>query len=327
MSKRKEPEGAAPADAVAGPPTPPRLGDHSSYMAEPLLPLDYVHIKVAGGRVLPAHAMKLVETCAALARSSELFVSASPARPAALSAPFDEYAEADVARFLLCIYDSAKLAARGEDAARPAVVRLAHALDAAPVLAAARRHMLAELQGSSTLTEVCSAAELASLFGWGDVRTESVSALVDGLQTLLGAATATPAQQALSDIDAFDVAHKVIEKCVPELATHVFGTLAANFRRLHAKASAAARDSALSPAEAAAAALVSANGTALEVDGRFMDLMSVPDLSSDITMIRTASKSHGLDWELILEPNGGDGDDGHPCVGVGLLGDWPKKAR
>jgi hypothetical protein len=47
--------------------------------------------------------MTLVLNCGALARSSELFAGASAERPAALSAPFDEYAKADVARFLKCI--------------------------------------------------------------------------------------------------------------------------------------------------------------------------------------------------------------------------------
>jgi hypothetical protein len=40
--------------------------------------------------VLPAHAATLVQHCGTLARLSELFVGASPERPAALSAPFDE---------------------------------------------------------------------------------------------------------------------------------------------------------------------------------------------------------------------------------------------
>jgi hypothetical protein len=104
-------------------------------------PLADVRIKVEGGVVLPVHAMALVQHCGALARSSELFVGASPARPAALSSPFDEFAEADVARFLQCIYTAAT-APEKEDVVQPAVVRLAHALDAAPVLAAARSHLL-----------------------------------------------------------------------------------------------------------------------------------------------------------------------------------------
>jgi hypothetical protein len=59
----------------------------------------------------------------------------------------------------------------------------------------------------------------------------------DALQAPLGAA-ATPAQQALSDVDAFDVAQSLIDNFAPELAARAVGTLAANFRRLHAKASA-----------------------------------------------------------------------------------------
>ena len=106
MGKRKEPErgaeaGAAAAPAAAAPPS--RLGDHSSYMPEPLRPLADVRLKLKGGATLLAHSVKLVEACGALARSSELFAGASAERPAALSAPFDEYEEADVKRFLKCI--------------------------------------------------------------------------------------------------------------------------------------------------------------------------------------------------------------------------------
>jgi hypothetical protein len=108
VSKRKEPEGAAP--AAAGPPLPPpRLGDHAAYMPEGLLALADVHVKVRGGLALPAHAVTLVQHCRVLARSSELFVGASPERPAALSSPFDEYAEADVAHFLRCVYTAVRL--------------------------------------------------------------------------------------------------------------------------------------------------------------------------------------------------------------------------
>jgi hypothetical protein len=122
MSKRKEPEGERALGAAGAPPPPARLGDHSSYMPEPLLPLADVRIKVKGGSTLPAHTMTLVLNCGALARSSELFVGASGERPAALSAPFDKYAEADVARFLKCIYAVAGAALLAKDAAQPAVV-------------------------------------------------------------------------------------------------------------------------------------------------------------------------------------------------------------
>ena len=76
MSKREE-----PAEAAAGP--PPRLGDHSSCMPEPLLPLADVRIKVKGGVVLPAHASALVLNCGVLARSSELFAGATSNAPVA----------------------------------------------------------------------------------------------------------------------------------------------------------------------------------------------------------------------------------------------------
>jgi hypothetical protein len=113
MSKQKEDERAP---AAAGP--PPRLGDHSSNMPEPLLPLADVQIKVEGGFTLLAHALKLVETCGALARSSELFAGASAERPAALSAPFDENAEAVVVRILVHLRRSGRRAGgRGRGAA------------------------------------------------------------------------------------------------------------------------------------------------------------------------------------------------------------------
>jgi hypothetical protein len=70
MSKRREPEDELAHAAAGAPSPPPRLGDHSSYVAEPLLPLADVRLKVKGGTALPAHALKLVETCGTLARSS-----------------------------------------------------------------------------------------------------------------------------------------------------------------------------------------------------------------------------------------------------------------
>ena len=325
MSKRKEPEGA-PAAAGAAPP-PPRLGDHSSYMPEPLLVLADVRIKVQGGATLLAHTMTLVLNCGALARSSELFVGASAERPAALSAPFDEYAEADVARFLKCIYTAAGSPFAAVDAARPAVVHLAHALDAASVLNAARRRWVEKVRPGATFPEICEADELAALCGWEDVRAEGAATLVEVLQEPLDAA-ATPAQQALSDVDAFDVARNVIDKCSPELSKLVFGTLAANFRRLHAKASVAARDSALNPAAAAAAALASTDGAAIEVDGRFVAALIVPDDADDRSLYGAVFQSHGLEWDLLFLPNGKEGDDTvRACVGLKLLGGWPKKVR
>ena len=327
MSKRKEPEDERAPAAVGAPPPPPRLGDPSSSMAEPLLPLADVRIKVQGGILLPAHASTLVQNCGALARSSELFADATSKAPSALSAPFDECAEADVARFLKCIYTSVGAALPAADAARPAVVRLAHALDAAPVLAAARRAFVELVQSGATVLEIAEAAELAALCGWEDVRAETEAVLVDGLQTPLGAA-ATPAQQVLSDVNAFDFARDLIDSCAPALAKRVVGTLAANFRRLHAKASAGARASALDPPAVAAAVLASVNKVALEVDGRFAASMDVPDFNDERPGFWAPFKSHGLEWSLILMPNGSQGNtDGRPCVGLELRSGWPKKVK
>ena len=326
MSKRKEPEDERAPAAAGEPPPPPRLGDHSSYMAEPLLPLADVRHKVKGGSTLLAHAMKLVETCGALARSSELFADATSKAPVALSSPFDEYAEADVARFFKCVYNCADAAASDADATLPAVVRLAHALDATPVLAAAQRRALAQLQGGASVPEIAAAVELAALCGWEDVRVKSEATLVHLLQTP-PCGTATPEQQALSDVNAFDDASDVIDNCPPELAKVAFGTLAANFRRLHAKASAAVRNSALSPATAAAAALASAERAAIEVGGRFVAALDAPDFSDERPLLGAGFKSHGLEWRLILEPNGDDDSDGSPCVGARTATTTPTGAR
>ena len=325
MSKRKEPEGEHAPAAPGAPPPPPRLGDHSSYMPEPLLPLADVHIKVKEGSTLPAHTLKLAETCGALARSSELFAGASAERPVALSSPFDEYAEADVARFLKCIYTATGNALSAEDATLPTVVRLAHALDAAPVLAAARRRLVEQVRTNARASEIVEAAKLAALCSWEDVRTESAAALVDRLQQPLGEAD-TPVQQALSDVDAFWFARALIELCPPELAARAVGTLAANFRWLRAAAPAAARDSALSPAEAAVAALAAADNAAIEVDGRFAAALDVPAFSDDRPDDGSAFNSLGLDWELVLMANGEMGAaDGRPRLGLELRGGWPKK--
>ena len=330
MSKRKEPELGAAADAAAdtaGAP-PPRLGDHSAYMPEPMLPLADVRIKVKGGVALPVHASALVLNCGALARSSELFVGASAERPAALSSPFDQYAEADVARFLRCIYTAADSAAHGGDAALPAVVHLAHALDAAPVLAAAQRHYFVDLtrEGVTTMPEVCEAFELAALCGWDDVRAALEFNLVGGLQVPLGN-LATQAQRALSDAAAFKFAGALVDDCPPELVKRVVGALAATCRRMHSLAPEAAYDSALDPAAVAAASTL-ADGAAVELDGRFVAATFVPDFSDARPAIHSAFESHGLGWELELEPNGAPGEaGGRPRIALKLTRGWPKKVR
>jgi hypothetical protein len=251
MSKRKASEGAAPHDlpASAGVP-PPRLGDHSSYMPETLLAVADDRIKVKGGSVLPAHTMAFIQHCGALARSPELFAGASAERPVALGSPFDEYAEADVACFLRCLYTAAPAA---EDVAQPAVVRLAHALDAAPILAGAQRQLVATVQAGGRWAQIREAAKLAALCGWDDVRAEIDASVVDALQSPLSSA-ATPAQLALSDAEAFAFADDLVGSFPPAISKRAFGALAASFRRLHAKASATARTSAaLGPATIAEA--------------------------------------------------------------------------
>jgi hypothetical protein len=167
-----------------------------------------------------------------------------------------------------------------EDLLQPAVVRLAHALDAEAVLAAARP-LLGNEARTGALEQAMAAAELAALCGWDDVRSVAESALVEGLQAPLGSA-AMNVQRALSDAEAFRCASRVIDGCPPELLRRAFGTLAANYRRMRATAPAAARDSALAPA-AAATALAAADGAVLQVDGRVVALMEVPAFSDERT--------------------------------------------
>jgi hypothetical protein len=132
-------------------------------MPESMLPLADIRIKVLGGVVLPAHASALVLNCGALARSSELFADATSKAPVVLSSPFDKYKEAAVVRFLACLYTGANASVRGEDAAEPAVLRLAHALDATQVLDAARRQLLEQELEHATLEKISEINELAHL--------------------------------------------------------------------------------------------------------------------------------------------------------------------
>ena len=298
------------------------LGDHSSYMPQMMLVLADVRLKVKGGAVLPAHALKLVETCGAIAGSSELFAGATPERPAALISPFDEFEEADVARFLKCIYTATGNALQAEDACVAAVVRLAHALDAAPVLAAAQRHTLAALQYSSTYPYIVEASELAALCGWDDVRNAGVATLIDGLQKPLGTME-TSANVALSDINAFDHVHNLIKACPLELAALAFGTLAANYRRLYSTLPPVLGFSPMSTAEAVAASRAAVDGVALESRcGRFVAAISVPEFSDDFTSCVAPFKSHGLEWKLIFHLL-----NSRLCVGLELLSGWPKKVH
>ena len=326
MSEWKDPEGETPAGAPAtAAAPPPRLGDHSAYMPEPMLLLADVHIKVRGGSTLPAHALKLVENCGALACSSELFADATSKAPAALSAPFDEYAEADVARFLRCICVAAGAELPSEDAARPAVVRLAHALDAAAVVAAARVRLV-QVLGRATFAEVAETEELAVLCGWDDVRVETVKSLVATLQAPAGAHAETLAL--MSDIKAISLARAMIDGLPAELAASAFGTLTANFRRLSHTASQEARNAALLGPAAAKSALIGARGDAFEIDGRFAAVIAVHDFSDARPESVAAFKSRGLEWEIVLQPNGTQYDaSGKPAFTLALLGGWPKKVR
>jgi hypothetical protein len=106
-----------------------------------------------------------------------------------------------------------------------------------------------------------------------------------------------------------------------------FGALAANFRRLHAKASAAARNTALDPA-AAAEAISRSGSWAVELNGRFVALLGVPDFAEEWSVFRAAFKSLGLEWEVLMRPKGEKGTSGG-CqrMGLRLLDGCPKKIR
>ncbi len=74
-------------------------------------------------------------------------------------------------------------------------------------------------------------------------------------------------------------------------------------------------------------ALAAADKAAVEVDGRFVAAKHVPDYTNDRSVYVAGFKSHGLEWRLVLEPNGDDDSDGNPRVGLRLLGGFPKQVR
>jgi hypothetical protein len=81
------------------------------------------------------------------ARTPEPFAGGTAAAPTVLSVPFDACEEADVARFLQCIYCTFGSDAQVVNALAAVLtaVRLAHALDAGSVLQAGRQHHLAAM--------------------------------------------------------------------------------------------------------------------------------------------------------------------------------------
>jgi hypothetical protein len=56
-----------------------------------------------------------------------------------------------------------------------------------------------------------------------------------------------------------------------------------------------------------------------------MAAVEVPDFSDDRPTYVSGFKSHGLEWKLVLKPNG-NGGDGRPRLGLRLQSGWPKKA-
>jgi hypothetical protein len=78
------------------------------------------------------------------------------------------------------------------------------------------------------------------------------------------------------------------------------------------------------------AAIALAAGAAFEVDGdgRFMAFLDVPDFTDARPVLAAAFKSHGLEWKVMLYPNGTrDENAGCPMLGLQLMHGWPKKVH
>jgi hypothetical protein len=227
-------------------------------------------------------------SCGALARSSELFADATSKAHVVLSAPFDEYAEADVARFLSVIYRIAD-APDGAAASADAVVRLAHALDAPHVLAAACAHLAGELPAMSHKS-AADALALAELCGWEELVDIAARELVGQLLN----PSASALDHRISDVDAHIDAAMLVEQYPISLVTAVLGTLMAAVRRTTDSAAAA-----LLLLPDVAEARRAAAGGALEYGGRFVALLQFD--ASDWRpggRARARFRSHDLEWEL-----------------------------
>jgi hypothetical protein len=228
------PRQPAPLPAATPPPASRRFCAHSSYMADELAVIANVHLLAGGGRVLLAHAERLVLGCRALAAAPRLFAGGSAAAPTVLSAPFDAHSEEDVARFLRALYgDGARAAGadalRVEDPAWHHAVRLAHVLDARGVVGAARRR-LHERPVAKGVRGLVAAATLAAGLGWDELFVGVAAAIV----AELGLPRAKPDARLalLVTTEAFHLADVVAAGCPREVLSIVLGTLAADSRSL-----------------------------------------------------------------------------------------------
>jgi hypothetical protein len=333
MSKRKEPEVPTPGGApgIAAP-----LGGHWAYMPDALLPLADVHLKIAGGRVLPAHASQLVLHCGTLARAPELLAAGTRARPVVLGQPFESCAEADVAAFLRILYQPAGapvFCGDADAAGAPAVVRLANALDAAPVLAVVEPHLAAALATGSleAAAETATLAQDCHLDALFPRAVERLVELLDGGGAASTSGAAAPL--AASDVDAFRLAAKLAKLVAPDVLAAVLGGVAANARR-GAVERALEREGEFfeAPARLGAAALdaaraAGAGGAAVEAGGQFVAVFDVPPFVVGAERQALASapfRARGLDFRVEFQRHA---KTGAPGAFLSLRSGAPKLVR
>ena len=316
-------------EAGEGPAPVLELGDHAAYMPEQLLTLADVRIKVKGGRALPAHATHLVQHCGVLAHTPELFAGGTAAAPTVLSAPFSEYEEDEVACFLKCCYPP-PAGVDGAAAAIPAVVRLAHALDAAAVLEVARVRYPSEitrLQGAVPMDRLNATAELAVTCGWEFVASAVPHVIARELVASSGPLL-NDATRAGSDKLAFDGAQRVIDCCHPHVAAAVFGAVAADARRARAACLAHGLD--LGPRELhtgdVRCALESRAERCIDLGGRF--LLPFRDSGGLEDVVAGEFSQLGRRWKLEVGYNEDDLDGNiHICVCLSLADGPPQWVR
>jgi hypothetical protein len=168
-----------------------------------------------------------------LARTPELFADGTAAAPTVLSAPFDEYKEDEVARFLKCCYPGLA-GVDGNTAAYPAVVRLANALDAPGLLEVVRAHYDSQLEQYAWPMDYLNVvAELAFTCGWDRTAAEAVHGIALELVAQSGPLH-NAAPRAASDKNAFDGARRVLDCCHADVAAAAFGAVVADACRARA---------------------------------------------------------------------------------------------
>jgi hypothetical protein len=206
------------------------IGDHAAYMPPALLASADVIITASGDVSLPAHSMTLILNCGVFRRSFETLASPD-GNPVPISEPFAQYSERDVVRFLRCLYTSADAAADPEDAAVPNVVKLAHTLDASPVLAAARSYLSRmSTRPMNSIDQVVAWVDVARLCEWDDVVMDAWTAMARILSAPIGA-NSTAYQRTLNDAQAHSLSMAIASKCTRAEVAAVMAILAGNARR------------------------------------------------------------------------------------------------